>query len=231
VEVTEFLKKENRLLLYVNNTRKGDQVPSFHYDWFNYGGIHRNVELFELPKAFIRRFQLNFVKGSNYSKLEYSILIEGKMGTKLIIKIPELEMDKEIEVQNMQLGTNEIRGTIEISNISNIKLWSPETPKLYEVLISYDDDILEENIGFREIETKGTEILLNGNKVFLKGMCVHEESYEKGRVVSERDINRASVIIWSIGNKNPDSDDRYHFMSNLSEIARMLDRSRLIGAS
>lgn len=41
VEITEWVKEENRLIVFVDNERKGSQIPALHYDWFNYGGIFR----------------------------------------------------------------------------------------------------------------------------------------------------------------------------------------------
>lgn len=301
LEVTDYLQEDNRVLVYVNNTRKGEQIPSLHYDWFNYGGIHRSVSLYELPKGFIKNFKINLRKDSNFSKLEYSVLVEGMGVDKVRIYIPELKIDKEVDVKLNRSKQEYIKGIIELDKSNALELWSPESPKLYDVMVSYGDDVLNEKIGFRTIESKGSDIVLNGEKIFLKGMCVHEESLHNGRAVSKddientileakelgcnflrlthyphneemsimadrlgimlweeipvywalefenkntfddasnqlkelitRDINRASVIIWSIGNENPDSDARYEFMSGLAKIARTLDGSRLIGAS
>ena len=46
-----------------------------------------------------------------------------------------------------------------------------------------------------------------------------------------RDFNRASVVIWSVGNENPDTDERYHFMRELAEAAKAYDSSRLVSAA
>lgn len=66
--------------------------------------------------------------------------------------------------------------------------WSPEEPCLYQVKISTADDSVSEDIGFRNIEAKGTGIFLNGKKVFLRSVSVHEEiPQRKGRAYSEGD--------------------------------------------
>ena len=54
--------------------------------------------------------------------------------------------------------------------------WTPENPKLYDVLITSETDTVKEHIGFRTIETKGKDILLNGKSIFLRGVCLHEEN-------------------------------------------------------
>ena len=67
--------------------------------------------------------------------------------------------------------------------------WSPENPKLYEVRVETPTDTISDKVGFRTIETKGHDILLNGERVFLKGICIHEEkpSGKGGRAFSEED--------------------------------------------
>lgn len=301
IDVTEHLKEKNRLLIYVDNSRKGEQIPSLHYDWFNYGGIHREVELFELPESYIKEFQINLDKRNNVYELAYHITAYGKEGTNVVIHIPELDLHHTILLTEKEEETCHAKGYISIKDEVKLELWSPQNPKLYEVEIEYQEDRMKDQIGLRTIEAKGSQILLNDESIFLKGMCVHEESSTNLRSVNKediiqllqqakelgcnflrlthyphselvarladeygmllleeipvywalefenpktfedannqlqelirRDINRASVIIWSVGNENPDSDSRYHFMKQLTITARELDQSRLIGAS
>jgi beta-glucuronidase len=181
-------------------------------------------------------------------------------------------------------------------------LWSPDNPKLYEVILSFNGEKIKEKIGFRKIETSGNKILLNGNKLFLRGICVHEEIPEEQRrayskkdadqifkqvkdlnanmvrlahyphneymlkaadslgilVWSEipvywaidfgndtvlqkaktqleemitRDRNRASLIIWSVGNETPVNPTRTNFMKTLITRAKELDNTRLVSAA
>src|SRR5690606_2260252 len=60
--------------------------------------------------------------------------------------------------------------------VKKLNLWSPENPKLYQVEIASATDKVTDKIGFRTIETKGQDILLNGKSVFLRGICIHEEN-------------------------------------------------------
>jgi beta-glucuronidase len=53
--------------------------------------------------------------------------------------------------------------------------WSPETPTLYDVAFGAAGDTLRDRVGFRTIEVRGEDILLNGVPVFLRGICLHEE--------------------------------------------------------
>lgn len=301
VDVTKQINETNRILIYVDNTRKGEQIPSLHYDWFNYGGIHRSVELYEMNEYTIKEFQIHLEKNQESYEFAYQVTAYGNKELGATIRIPELNLCHSINLVKEQDSIYRAKGKIEIKKDVKLELWSPKHPKLYQVELEYMEDRLTDCIGFRIIETQGANILLNGENIFLKGMCVHEESSVNLRSVSKediiqliqqakelgcnflrlthyphsemvakltdeygillleeipvywalefenpktfedannqlqelikRDINRASVIIWSVGNENPDSDARYQFMKKLTATARALDQSRLIGAS
>jgi beta-glucuronidase len=78
----------------------------------------------------------------------------------------------------------------------NLILWSPANPKLYRVEVSSGDDRVEDEIGFRTIEVRGQDILLNGQPVFLKGVSIHEEApYRSGRAFSDDDAR--TLLGWA----------------------------------
>jgi beta-glucuronidase len=74
--------------------------------------------------------------------------------------------------------------------------WSPDTPKLYKVELHAGQDSIEDLIGFRTIETRGTEILLNGKPIFLRGVSIHAEApYRTGRAYSDKDAE--TLLGWA----------------------------------
>jgi beta-galactosidase/beta-glucuronidase len=77
IEVTDVLQNDNRIIVAVNNTRRRTNVPCENTDWFNYGGIHRDVEILRLPKAFIKDFKINLQPDSQYKKIDASVVING----------------------------------------------------------------------------------------------------------------------------------------------------------
>jgi beta-glucuronidase len=80
--------------------------------------------------------------------------------------------------------------------VSDLERWSPETPKLYKVRISAGQDSIDELIGFRTVETRGTEILLNGKPVFLRGISIHAEApYRTGRANTDKDAE--TLLGWA----------------------------------
>ena len=182
IEVTNMVNAtDNFLAVEVNNTRTPDAIPAMAFDWWNYGGITRDVSLLSTPIAFIQDYfvQLDKFKAD---KINAKITLSDKSANATVqVEIPELNIKK-------KLTTNE-NGIANISFIAKkIERWSPESPKLYKVIISSDNDRIEEMIGFRNIYVKGTDIYLNDKPIFLKSISFHEEiPQRKGRAFSEAD--------------------------------------------
>ena len=177
VEVSEaFLPGENWLMLCVNNTRTHDRVPMRNTDWFNYGGVYREVTLHETPATVIRDL---FVRLDG-DKIRASVVSDGPAAAAKL-EIPELGINTEITLQD---------GRGEVAIEAQPELWSPETPRLYDVTCSAGGDVVRDRIGFRTIERRGTEIFLNGEPIFLRGISVHEDDRDTGKVTSDEDIRR-----------------------------------------
>jgi beta-glucuronidase len=180
-EITDKVKVgENTIIVKVNNQRRGDGIPGNGYDWLNYGGITRDVNLIETAPAFIEDYFVQLKKHSLNEVLGWVKIIGNKLSQKVNIKIPELGV-------NCITKSNQ-EGLAEVKFAAKFKLWSPENPKLYQVIIQSETDTIVDNIGFRSIETRGPQIILNGKPVFLKGVNIHEENpYTGARAYSEAD--------------------------------------------
>ncbi len=296
-EITGIIKdKDNFLIVKVDNTRKREGVPTLNTDWWNYGGLTRDVKIIEVPATFIRDYFIQPGKGSD-NVLEGYVQLDGNdmSNEQVSILIPEAGISHEL--QTSENGYAEVK-----ISANKLVLWSPENPKLYDVTIETNYETVHEKIGFRTIQTRGPDILLNGQPVFLKGISVHEENALRGnraysgedaqiilgwvkelgcnfarlahyphneymarlademgimlweeipvywtidweneetlnnarsqlKEVISRDKNRASVIIWSVGNETPVMDERIKFMTTLIATARELDNTRLVSAA
>lgn len=180
-EITGKVKNgENSLIVCVNNERQKDGVPATGYDWLNYGGITRDVRLVETPSTYIDDYFIQLEKNSSKTVAGYVKLAGVNSVQRVNLQIPEAKV-------NLNLKTN-FEGYVAVKFPAKLSLWSPKNPKLYKVRISCATDTVSEEIGFRTIQTKGEDILLNGESVFLKGVNIHEEiPQRKGRAYSESD--------------------------------------------
>lgn len=291
-DITEYVQRKNRIIICVDSTRRPDQVPTENTDWFNYGGIYRDIELIRTPEVFIKEFFTTISLEDSSKTIKLSVKLSEPIDNEAVVAIEELGINEKISINE---------GVGEISISANPVLWSPENPKLYDIKISCLEDVITDKVGFREIKVLDGEIILNGKPVFLKGISCHEESLIHGKALTDaerlenimiakelgcnfmrvahyphseemakladqegillweeipvywaiqfdndktyndaenqlkemitRDRNRASVIIWSVGNENADTDERLKFMSSLAKTAHQMDESRLVSAA
>ena len=172
-EITSLVKNgKNTVVVKVNNNRIGNGLPGHGYDWFNYGGITRDVDIIEVENCYIEDYCIQLKKGS-IDTVQGWVLLNGNHGRKDIkIKIPELNL-------NFKTRSDD-KGFAKVEFSTTFELWSPEKPKLYKVLIQSEGVTLTDEIGFRSIEVKGSKILLNKKTIFIKSVNIHEENPYKG---------------------------------------------------
>ena len=168
-EVTDYVReKDNFVIVKVDNKRIIEGIPTIDTDWHNYGGLTRRAILIETPETFIRDYKVQLGKGEK-NRIRGWVQLDGSQASqKITIRIPEAKIKKTV--------TTDSQGYADFDFSAKLTLWSPETPKLYDVEIESETDKITDRIGFRTIETKGTDILLNGKPQFLRGVCIHEEA-------------------------------------------------------
>ena len=184
IEVTNALKDgENLLVCEVNNNRRVDAIPAMSYDWWNYGGITRDVMLVTVPTQYIADYFVRLEKGKKDVIALSVSLSEAVAGKKVTVKIPELKVNCEM--------TTDALGKAEASvKVHSLQRWSPESPKLYNIEIASPDDKVTESIGFRNIDTRGTKVFLNDKEIFLRSISFHEEIPQRmGRAFSPADAD------------------------------------------
>jgi beta-glucuronidase len=104
------------------------------------------------------------------------------------VEIPEVRLKQSAHVDDS--GRAVFRFPVRVD------LWSPEDPKLYRVVISAHGDSVTDEIGFRTVETRGSQILLNGKPIFLRGISMHEEApFRSGKAYSEEDDR--TLLTWA----------------------------------
>ena len=177
---------ENRLAIQVDNRRADDRVPMTHFDWFNHGGLYREVALLALPRVFIRRAEFVLANGGIRASIRLSDAVDGFA----MVEIPGLRIAASVAIR---------AGVGEISIDASPALWSPDSPILYDVVTRFEGDSVRDRIGFRDIRAEGERILLNGASIYLRGICVHEDDVLLGKTTSEADIRRRFADALALG--------------------------------
>lgn len=179
----------NFIVAAVDNTRHEDNVPTLETDWWNYGGLIREVSLIEVPETFIDQYDLHLERGEGSVIEGWIHVMDGQPGQKVEVTIPELGAKANT--------TTDASGHAAIRfSVKGLERWTPEVPKLYKVGLRAGEDSIDELMGFRTIEARGTEILLNGKPIFLRGVAVHAEApYRTGRAYSDQDAE--TLLGWA----------------------------------
>jgi beta-glucuronidase len=188
-EVTGKLRDgDNFVVAEVNNTRRIDAVPALKTDWWNYGGLTRGVELVELPEVFIQNYLVQLATGSPDQIAGWVQLNNASRPQQVTVEIPDVHI--------RQTVTTDAQGRATFRFPAKVQLWSPDNPKLYSVTLAAAGDSIRDQIGFRTIETRGHEILLNGKPIYLRGISMHEEApFRSGRAFSPEDAQ--TLLGWA----------------------------------
>ncbi|MBR1868964.1 MAG: beta-glucuronidase [Bacteroidales bacterium] len=189
-EITDVLKDgENSLIVKVDNTRRLENVPTVNFDWWNYGGITRSVRIVETPATFIRDYSVQLKKGSSTCIAGW-VRLDGEQASQDVeVSIPELGVAAAVHTDDSGFGTFEFD--------AEPVLWCPGNPKLYDVRVSCATDSVSDRIGFRTIETRGTQILLNGKPVYLRGVSIHEEAPVAGAGRAFSEEHARTLLQWA----------------------------------
>lgn len=194
-EVTQLVHAgSNFVVAAVDNTRHEDNVPTLETDWWNYGGLTREVSLIEAPEQFIDQYDVHLARGQQEDMIEGWVHVEGSKGTvpgavPVEVEIPELGARAQGQVSGDGRASFQVK-------VHGLQRWSPEKPKLYAVKIRAGADAVEDLIGFRTVEVRGTKILLNGKPIVMRGVSIHGEApYRTGRTYSDKDAE--TLLGWA----------------------------------
>ena len=188
-DISDMLREgENVVIVKVDNKRHADAVPTQIFDWWNYGGITRDVCLVKVPKVYMEDYSLQLANTEG-RQISFNVkLNKPESNHDVTLSIPELKIKKTIKTT--------AEGTAAVNIKAKPQLWTPDNPKRYHVEISLDNHAVVDSIGFRTITTRGKQILLNGQPIFLKGISMHEEKPNGGgRANSAADAH--TLLTWA----------------------------------
>lgn len=209
-DITRYLKKgDNLVALEVYRWSDGSYLEC--QDMWRISGIERDVYLYSTPKVAVRDFTVlsgldqNYKNGMLDVNLEVnSYLIEkNTMHSKAVPFTVDLSLE---DANGKIVWADEATGKAVLGNyktmvafkreIPNVKQWSAETPYLYNLYITLKDangevvQVIPQRVGFRSVEIKGSDFLVNGKRVFIKGVNRHEHNATQGHVLTHEDMRK-----------------------------------------
>ena len=194
VEVTDRLRPGPNSLVVRADSRPGPEtLPALDFDWKNYGGITRSVWLIDTPATFLRDA---FVRLEG-DRIVADVELNGpaSAGSTVRFTVPDLGLRLEA------VASGENRAQLSVAAPRRLQRWTPEAPRLYDVIVEIDGDRWSDRVGFRTLQTRGREILLNGRPRFLKGIAMHEERLgaEGGRFRTEAEARALLSEVKALG--------------------------------
>ena len=168
-EATRLLRDgENQITIGVDSAASPTTVPPPVTDWENYGGVTREVRLVQTPATYVDNA---WVRLTRDGKLAVDAHLDGPAAANAPVRLTIADLKLDLAGKTDAAGN--WRATMTAPRA--LVRWSPEQPKLYDVTLSSGEDRWRDRIGFRTVERRGADILLNGKPVFLRGISMHEE--------------------------------------------------------
>lgn len=188
-ELTEYIKDgENKLAAQVFKFTSSSWCED--QDFFRFSGIYRDVFLYSVPQVHVYDLEVRTLLDDEYKDAVLTVDLKTLTEKKGKAKLSLSRKGKEVAEAQTSLP---ISGKIEIP-VKEPKLWSAETPSLYDLTITVMDEeealceVILQRVGFRRFELKDAIMCLNGKRIVFKGVNRHEFSCDTGRAVSREEI-------------------------------------------
>lgn len=213
IDVTpELIQGDNELALAVRSESLADMLGSLtQYAAHQLGGITRKVTLFAVPRVYLSDIRIETGLDDHYRNAELKVMVAVTNATTEMVKdavvrfsVGGLPVVAEKVLPRLLPGET-WKGVL-TALVERPQLWSNERPVLYPLNMELSrkgevTEMIEKRFGFREIEVRENELLVNGRAVKLRGVCRHEVHPLTGRVMSS-ELQRQDVELYRAANCN-----------------------------
>lgn len=206
-EIGKYLRKgENKLAVEVYKWCDGSYLED--QDMWRFAGIFRDVDLYVRPKTYLQDYSVHAEPSADFSKAKINLKLnlENRSGTnytglKVEARISGFTnsgnpVDIQLSKKDISIQANSSQSFVLNGEMINPRLWSAETPDLYELFLTLKNaknEILETakcRFGVRKIEVRGDIFTINGKAVKLKGVNRHEQHPRTGKHVDRQTMIR-----------------------------------------
>ena len=194
-EALDFTKNaENVLVVRADNKKRPFQVPGRSIDWWNCGGITREAFLERHPDIYLQKMFVTPDIINEKASVDVQVWLDSKLDSPrdVDVKIDVIYDDQVVTMAGWKAASipPEGRKLGVTLDVDQPRLWSPDTPELYDLKLwwrlSGEDEwrTHEDRFGIRKIEARGTELFLNGEKIWLQGIAFHQDYPGMGSAVT-----------------------------------------------
>ena len=197
--ITKYLKKgQNLIAMQVMRWCDGSYIED--QDFWRFTGIAREVYLYARPKVHVEDFFINADLKNDYQEgvLSGEIKIAQAKGKTVELQLIDPQGEQVRQTSATMFNNGPL--TFRFETLGQVKAWTAETPNLYTLIMTLKqgDKVLEvipQRIGFRHVEIKGGQLLVNGQPILIKGADRHELDPDGGYIVSvERMIQDIKIM-------------------------------------
>ena len=188
---------EHTLTVRVDNSFDEESIPQRCVDWYHYGGITRSVSVERLEGICVLSSRLEYELSPDMKKARARAALElynasnDSLSDNVSVSVLGATIEQKVEClarESKEIFTNYFE-------IDGFDLWSPTSPKLYELKTTTATDDLYDRVGFRLVSVDKSGILINRKRVELRGVNRHEEHVDFGfafpPALMQRDIDIA----------------------------------------
>ena len=205
--ITKYLKKgTNSLAVEVYRWSDGSYLED--QDFWRMSGMTRDVFLMARNPQHIRDYRVSSPLVNNYQDGEFKLDIEvvNSAQTTPSVTLEAVLMDGENKVAEMSQAVQTTGQPITANftaNVTSAKPWTDENPNLYQLLITLKDEagkvieVIRQDVGFRTIEIKDAQLLVNGVAIYLKGVNIHEHNDITGHYQDEATMLKDILLMKS----------------------------------
>ena len=190
--ITSFLHEGNNLIA-LQLFRWSDASYLESQDMLRMSGIERDVYLYSRPKVYISDYHAHTTLDDLYQNgiFNGTVSITNETNEDISKEITVLLKDQFKETKTIAIPANSTVA-VEVDKIINeVRSWSAEIPNLYTLSIRLDDhQYIRKKIGFKRVEIKNSQVLINGKAIYFKGVDRHETDPFTGHVVSKSSMEK-----------------------------------------
>jgi beta-galactosidase len=189
--ITKYLKTGvNSLAVQV--LRWSDASYLEDQDFWRLSGIDRETYLYATNKTTIKDYRVVADLTNNYTDGKFNLSLEVTNGADHQLEIILMDGDTKVHSETKEITVSEGNSTVSFEKeILGVKTWNAEKPNLYTLLYTLKNkegkvtEAVSSKIGFRKIEIRNSQFLVNGQPVLIKGVNLHDHDETTGHVISE----------------------------------------------